>query len=83
MTGRIVSDVNVDNSVAMGEEMLVEFLKGWPDSFNKPLPKCVKTMHATKPGAGINLPKTYYSSAIYTHSHSSCREYSQTNRYHH
>ena len=46
--------------------MMTEFVKGWPDSFNKPLPKRVKTMHAAKPSAGMNLPKTYDSSAIYT-----------------
>ena len=41
-------------------------MNAWPDSFTKPLPKHVKTMHVSKASTGLNLPRTYNSNAIYT-----------------
>ena len=67
VTGKIVNDdVDVDNSVAIGEQMMADFVNAWPDSFTKQLPKCVKTMHGSKASTGLNLPKAYNSNAIYT-----------------
>ena len=45
---------------------MADFVNAWPESFNKRLPKRVKTMHGRKESTA-NLPNAYNSNAIYTH----------------
>ena len=48
VTGRIAPDViNVDNSVAMGKEQMMQFETGWPKTFYEPLSNKVVTMSVT------------------------------------
>ena len=58
--------VNVENSVLIGEGMLEDFEKTWPEGFYSTIFKKVKTMLASRKSVQIGDSKVYDLNAIYS-----------------
>ena len=58
--------VNVENSVLIGEGMLEDFEKTWPEGFCSTISKKVKTMGASRKSVQIGDSKVYDLNAIYS-----------------
>ena len=57
---------NVDESVEIGRQQLVEFESGWPKSFNKTLSKKVITMASIKKNIKLDGKQVYDTELVYT-----------------
>lgn len=67
ISGKIVSEVvNVDSAVTIGEKMLKDFEKTWPEGFYKTIPSKVKTMATTAKSIKLGNAKVYDLNAIYS-----------------
>ena len=60
------NNVNVDNSLQIGQQQMHEFESGWPASFHGNLKKSVTTMAANKKSIQIDGAPVYDTELIYT-----------------
>ena len=60
------ASVNVENSVMIGETMLEDYEKTWPEGFNSTISKKVETMAASCKFVKIGDSKVYNLNAIYS-----------------
>ena len=58
--------VNADSSVKIGETMLADFEKTWPEGFHKTIPSKVKTMATSAKSVQVGDSKVYDLNAIYS-----------------
>ena len=67
VTGHLTEDsVNVDNSVAIGTQMMETFSEGWPNSFHLPLKKSVYAMNNSKKNSSSANDTIIDASIIYS-----------------
>ncbi|KAG1714434.1 hypothetical protein GQR58_001383 [Nymphon striatum] len=60
------ASVNVENAVMIGETMLEDYEKTWPEGFNSTISKKVETMVASCKSVKISGSKVYDLNAIYS-----------------
>ena len=66
-TGEIGSTkVNVHDALKIGEDMLMEFEKCWPDGFYSPISKKVTTMTVSPKSIPVSDTETFDLNAIYS-----------------
>ena len=67
VSGKIAPEsVNVDNAVMIGEAMLEDFEKSWPEGFYSSISKKVETMAVSRKAVQIGDSKVYDLNAIYS-----------------